>query len=543
MPKNIVICSDGTGNTAIKGRGTNVFKLYEAVDINGHRSDPALTPQMAIYDDGVGNEDFRPFKVFAGITGFGLARNIRHLYKSLVRVYDPGDSIFLFGFSRGAFTVRALAGLIQKCGILDVSRLTTTHSLNKAVRQAYRVHRQDYRTTLSKTLSQWFGFKPNRRRIARFRKRYWRHEDIRIRFIGVWDTVDAVGAPWHIGDYINWTLYRFKFPDQKMVACADYGCQALSLDDERKTFHPLLWDESSPEDTARIEQVWFAGAHSNVGGGYEKQGMSLVSLDWMMRQAEHKGGLRLLGSDRALYREHANVDDKLYDPRAGMGILYRWSPRDMGAICRKQSVTPAIHLTVFERIAHGTGDYSPGGITPDARVVYTETDDPRQNSELRARAKDVGQVLRAAHEDGRPLLTRVRPMILMGRSAYYVYLISSTIAILAACVPPGAGPLWNPLVIVKSVAGVLLALAHFHAGPLVDAAYRLAFSDSLMGWMVGGLIASWVMAQYSAWRMDEVFSVFWHDQQAKLRNAFREARDDDLTAPASAAKSRDGKLV
>jgi hypothetical protein len=542
MPKNIVICSDGTGNTAIKGRGTNVFKLYEAVDINGHRSDPKLTAQMAIYDDGVGNEDFRPFKVFAGITGFGLARNIRHLYKSLVRVYDPGDSIFLFGFSRGAFTVRALAGLIAKCGVLDVSRLTTTHSLNRAVRQAYRVHRQDYRTRLS----EWLGFKPNRSRVARFRQRYWRHENVRIRFIGVWDTVDAVGVPWHISDYINWTLYRFKFPDQKMVACAEYGCQALSLDDERQTFHPLLWDQAAPggehEDAARIEQVWFAGAHSNVGGGYEKQGISLVSLDWMMRQAEHKGGLRLLASDRRLYREHANVDDKLYDPRAGTGILYRWSPRDMGAICRKHGVPPLIHLTVFERIAHGTGDYSPGAITPDARVVYTETDDPRQNSELAAKAREVEQLLREAHADGKPLLARVRLMILMGRSSYYVYLISSTIALLAACVPDDRTR-WNPLAISKGVASVFLALAHLNTGPLVEAAQRLVFSNDLLGWWVGGLVVAWAMAQYAGWRTDEVFSVFWHDQQAKLRVAFGEARENELTASGATAQTRDGKLI
>jgi uncharacterized protein (DUF2235 family) len=233
MPKNIVICSDGTGNTAIKGRGTNVFKLYEAVDTNGHRSDPSLTPQMAIYDDGVGNEDFRPLKIFAGITGFGLARNIRLLYQSLVRVYDPGDSIFLFGFSRGAFTVRALAGLISKCGVLDSSKLTTTHALNRAVRHAYRVHRQDYRTSLSK----WLGFKPNRKLIARFRTRYWRHEDVRIRFIGVWDTVDAVGVPWHISDYINLTIHRFKFPDQKMVGCADYGSPLGSNRARRRDAH------------------------------------------------------------------------------------------------------------------------------------------------------------------------------------------------------------------------------------------------------------------------------------------------------------------
>jgi uncharacterized protein (DUF2235 family) len=521
MPKNIVICSDGTGNTAIKGRGTNVFKLYEAVDINGHRSDPSLTPQVAIYDDGVGNEDFRPLKIFAGVTGFGLARNVRLLYQSLVRVYDPGDSIFLFGFSRGAFTVRALAGLISKCGILDASRLKTTHSLNRAVRLAYRVHRQGYRTKLS----QWLGFRPNRKLIARFRTRYWRHEDVRIRFIGVWDTVDAVGVPWHIGDYINLTVHRFKFPDQKMVACADYGCQALSLDDERQTFHPLLWDQTSPEDAARIEQVWFAGAHSNVGGGYEKQGMSLVSLDWMMRQAEHKGGLRMLGSDRAGYREHANVDDKLYDPRAGTGILYRWAPRDMGAICRKHGVPPLLHLTVLERLAHGTGDYAPGNIAPDARVVFTETDDPNQNAALLERAQETEQVLHAAQADGQPLLVRVKAEIFLGRAAYYAYLVPSTLALLAACVPPETGSRWNPLVVGRSVSGVISSLANFHAGPLIESARRLGTSAGLIGWLAGGLVVSWALADYSGWRMNEVFSVFWHDQQPKLRDALKEAQD------------------
>jgi uncharacterized protein (DUF2235 family) len=110
MAKRIIVCSDGTGNTAIKGRGTNVFKLFEAVDLNGHRYDPTLTPQIAIYDDGVGTENFKPLKIFAGATGWGLSRNVKHLYKELARVYDPGDEIYMFGFSRGAFTVRTLAG-------------------------------------------------------------------------------------------------------------------------------------------------------------------------------------------------------------------------------------------------------------------------------------------------------------------------------------------------------------------------------------------------------------------------------------------------
>src|SRR5438128_645918 len=112
MAKNIVVCSDGTGNTTIKGRGTNVFKLFEMIDLNGHRTDPYKRPQVALYDDGVGTEDFKPLKIFAGMTGFGLSRNVRQLYKELVCIYDPGDHIFLFGFSRGAFTVRTLADFI-----------------------------------------------------------------------------------------------------------------------------------------------------------------------------------------------------------------------------------------------------------------------------------------------------------------------------------------------------------------------------------------------------------------------------------------------
>jgi uncharacterized protein (DUF2235 family) len=526
MPKNIVICSDGTGNTAIMGRGTNVFKLYEAVDLNGHKSNPDLTPQLAIYDDGVGTENFRPIKIFAGITGFGLARNVRLLYKSLVRVYDPGDSIFLFGFSRGAFTVRALGGLISKCGILDASTLPTTESLNAAVRQAYRVHRQDYRTKLGT----WFGLKPNRKLMARFKQRYSRHVEVRIRFMGVWDTVDAVGVPWHISDFINMTMHRFKFPDQKLPPFVDHACQALSLDDERQTFYPLLWEHDS-----RIEQVWFAGCHSNVGGGYEKQGMSLVSLDWMMRQAEARGGLRLLASDRKLYREHANVDDKLYDPRAGPGILYRWAPRDMEAICRRHGVPPLIHLSAVERIAHGTGDYSPGNIAPHVRVVITEADSADEMAALLSRARDVERVLAQAHEGGKPLLDRVEAEILVGRAAYYVYLLPSTAAVLAACVPQGAGMPLNPMILVRSVWAVVLALASFHGGPLIESARHLLHSPTLLSLVIGGQVASWLIGESTGSRMSAVFSVFWHEQQPKLREALKMARE---TAAATQAERR-----
>ncbi len=201
--------------------------------------------------------------------------------------------------------------------------------------------------------------------------------------MGVWDTVDAVGLPFHLADVLNSTVHRFKFPDRNLSSSVDRACHALALDDERHSFSPLLWNETG-EAEGRIAQVWFAGAHSNVGGGYPKQGLSLVALDWMLSEAERAGmrfnehGLRTNRYERQAYREHANVDDKLYDPRSGLGLFYRWRIRDMRALCLANGVAPRLHLSVLERIAHGTEDYAPGNLAPDATVVFTEPDRERQ---------------------------------------------------------------------------------------------------------------------------------------------------------------------
>ena len=138
MTKHIVVCSDGTGNTAVKGRGTNVFKVFESVDLSSHRYNPVQVPQLAIYDDGVGTESFKPLKLLGGIGGYGLSRNVCQLYKELCRVYDPGDRIFLFGFSRGAFTVRTLAGMIASCGILILAATEEPQCIGQYYAQADR---------------------------------------------------------------------------------------------------------------------------------------------------------------------------------------------------------------------------------------------------------------------------------------------------------------------------------------------------------------------------------------------------------------------
>jgi hypothetical protein len=520
MSKNIIIFSDGTGNSAIKGRGTNVFKLFEAIDLNGHRTNPDLAPQVALYDDGVGTEDFKPLKIFAGATGFGLSRNVKQLYKELVRIYDPGDRIFLFGFSRGAFTVRTLAGLINKCGILDVDNLSTADELEKLVRKAYRVYRQCYRTAVAEL----FLGKPDQSVTQQFKEKYCHRCKVSIAFMGCWDTVDAVGLPFHLSDFINLVFYRFKFPDYHLSTSVERACHALAIDDERHSFHPLLWQQKDEDDAKRIEQVWFVGAHSNVGGGYPKQGISLVALEWMMQKAKDSN-LRILATDYTFYNEHTNVDDKLYDPRAGLGIFYRWKPRDIAAMCREKNVQPVVHLSVLERIAHGTEDYAPGNLPPDAEVVITSTGDSEKDEAALERAQAVKSVLSKTHVDGQSLLSHVKAEIMIGLGSYYLYLLSCIAVVIFASTPEAVRSLSNPWILVKNTGLLIANLVTFQLGKVFTSMKQLATSPSLLGFLFVGFLASYLLALFADLRMSAIFSRFWHKEQPKLRDALKSARE------------------
>lgn len=376
MGKNIILCSDGTGNTTIKGRGTNVFKLFEAVD-----PDPSLN-QKIFYDDGVGTESFKLLKLLGGAFGLGLSNNVRQLYANLARVYEPGDNIYLFGFSRGAFTVRTLAGFIHHCGILDPEKAKCENDadLMNKVKGAYKAYRHRYNTVFTavwRFLFKWrtkskYGFTE----VAEFKQRFahqHEHGITPIHFIGVWDTVSAVGFPiiW-IKDIMN-LIYQVSFPDNYLGTNVRHAYQALSIDDKRKTFHPEMWDEGSDGEgeNKRIHQVWFAGVHSNVGGGYPKQGMSLVALDWMMEYAE-ACDLRLIKSARDRVHAHANVNDKLYDSRSGLAVYYRYAPRDIDKLSKEFHIkTPLIHESVLRRSLEVTDGYAPGNLPKNGQFVAT----------------------------------------------------------------------------------------------------------------------------------------------------------------------------
>lgn len=390
MAKNIVICSDGTGATAAKNRGTNVFKLYEAVELRDHRVHPGRVPQITFYDDGVGSQGWKPLKLLGGACGLGFSVNVRQLYAELARTYEPGDRIYFFGFSRGAFTVRTVAGIVTKFGLLDRTRFQSDKSLLRGVKCIYTIYRLTYSTVVQRLFDRLLR---RSRRLARRRGAPWRfvggrlHEDApRIHFIGVWDTVDALGFPDDsVADLVNSVFYRFKFPNYALHDRVDRACQALAIDDERATFHPLLWDESRSSRSG-VTQVWFSGAHSNVGGGYPKHGMSLVALNWMMGEAE-AAGLRFIPGLRAEYRDRENVNDKLADSRGGLAFFYRYEPRDIWRACEEYGVTPAIHVSALERVAQQTEGYSPGNVPCSSTLV--ETRGARAPGRLAALSGDV----------------------------------------------------------------------------------------------------------------------------------------------------------
>ena len=391
--KNIVLCSDGTGNTAVKGRGTNVFKLFEAVDLNGHKHNPSLPQQIAYYDDGVGTEQNKLLKLIGGAFGWGLERNVKQLYATLCRCYDRGDQIYLFGFSRGAYTIRTVGGMIARYGILDRSVFSGGDSdkkLEKAVDRIYKEFRKTFRRFqwVRRTAEQWKGGRREAAAADPDADEGSKPEggeppepayEGPIRFIGVWDTVAAVGFPFkEIANFVNEVIYPFRFDDLKLskkkVARA---CHALAIDDERKTFHPELWDESD-ESGGRIEQVWFAGVHTNVGGGYPKQGMSLVTLDWMMSKAADNG-LRFLPDLRKQYQERSNVHDKLYNSRSGLKVYYRYQPRDIQDLCEHHGVRPKIDVSVMHRIALATDGYAPGNLPDSFEIVSSNPEVPRED--------------------------------------------------------------------------------------------------------------------------------------------------------------------
>jgi uncharacterized protein (DUF2235 family) len=268
MPKRLVMCCDGTWNTPdALGHGnrapTNVTKVALAVaamDARGAR-------QLVYYHKGVGTN--RWDRLRGGAFGLGLSRNIRDAYRFIAENFDPGDELFFFGFSRGAFTARSTVGFVRNAGVLRRQHLDR-------IDEAYALYRSRSSRTHPRSIE------------AQLFRRSYSHET-RIRFIGVWDTVGALGIPLSGLRLINVFNRRWQFHDTDLSTYVDHAFQALAIDEERGPFEPTVWKQQANAGGQRLQQVWFAGVHGDVGGGYRDPALSEIPLLWMVDRARSCG--------------------------------------------------------------------------------------------------------------------------------------------------------------------------------------------------------------------------------------------------------------
>lgn len=374
--KRLALFSDGTGNSSAKAEKTNVWRLFEALD-------QATFDQLAKYDDGVGTSANKYLAALGGAFGYGLKRNVIDLYKFVCRNYDgdAGDKIYGFGFSRGAFTIRVVAALIATQGLVKGRSESELHAMALTAYRQYRIERfQSYsplviagRWLRDHVLMPASGIALRKHRQTRI------PGSVPIEFLGLWDTVGAYGMPI---DELKWGFDKLIWPmvavDRHLSLVIRHCSHALALDEQRQTFTPTLFDESFEAAevkagrvaSGRLTQVWFCGVHSNVGGGYPEDKLSLVTLDWIASQAV-AAGLRF---DQAMLAESSVERSgyaRIYDSRAGIAAYYRYGPRstEMGCYPSGEPIRPIVHGSVIMRMAKGSDAYAPIALPAEFDVL------------------------------------------------------------------------------------------------------------------------------------------------------------------------------
>jgi uncharacterized protein (DUF2235 family) len=262
------LCCDGTWNKPDTiSEGVRVPTNVAKVALGLPRVAKDGVSQLLHYERGVGTRRFE--RVRGGAFGYGLSHNVRDCYRFLVETYEPGDTLYFFGFSRGAYTARSVVGLIRNCGILrrkHVDRIDEAYALYRS--RASRAHPSTIESQLS--------------------RRMYAHEDVSIHFIGVWDTVGALGIPID-GLRVPFIGKYWGFHDTELSGHVASAYQALAIDEQRGPFKPTLWTRKDPDESQILEQVWFAGVHCDVGGGYADPALADITLLWMVNRARERG--------------------------------------------------------------------------------------------------------------------------------------------------------------------------------------------------------------------------------------------------------------
>ncbi|MFI5781493.1 DUF2235 domain-containing protein [Nocardia sp. NPDC051570] len=266
--KRLVICCDGTWGAECNPSVSNIVKIAESVRLHTTAARGAGVGQRVFYIDGPGSRGYLADKLLGGAFGLGLDANLSTMYWQLALNWEPGDEIYIFGFSRGAYTARSLAGMIHRLGLLTADAM-----IDQKYPQALRIYRQRKHGPDDPDPQEW----------VRFREENC-HYPVPIKFIGVFDTVGAMGVPMV-------TSWRYRFHDLRLSPTVEYARQALAINERRRAFAPCLWEvpDSGRPDPERVKQVWFKGVHTDIGGGYPDCRLSDITLRWMVDEAERRG--------------------------------------------------------------------------------------------------------------------------------------------------------------------------------------------------------------------------------------------------------------
>jgi uncharacterized protein (DUF2235 family) len=263
--KRLIVCCDGTWQKLDSQYPTNVVKIAQAIkplcDDN--------TQQIIFYDEGIGTGD-RLDRIFGGAFGWGIDQNIQDAYRFLSINYQPGDEIYLYGFSRGAYTVRSLAGLIRCSGLLERNKI-------RQAGKAYEIYRNN-------------NIEPDDKAAIEFRQK--NSNDVRITLLGCWDTVGALGIPDRIPilPVDDWINEKYKFHDTYLSSIIDNALHAVAIDEIREVFDVTRMQKSTNNSSQSLKQIWFPGTHGCVGGGsQENSGLSDGALLWMIEESQRLG--------------------------------------------------------------------------------------------------------------------------------------------------------------------------------------------------------------------------------------------------------------
>ena len=316
MSNWVLVFSDGTGQRGVRedgaSRNSNIYRMHEAAK---------ASKILSFYDPGLGApEEGEPqwltwgYNLLSKATGLGISRNIAQCYAALMEMAGTDAQIGLFGFSRGAYTVRCLGGVLSLLGLPEAFPGGNSKTA------------QDARLKIAQSAVEIYKLSPfdnkesvKRKQMAAHFKEQFACKDRWPHVVGVFDTVGALGIP-VVTDVAG--MIRHVFHDQKLNPNVKCGLQALSIDENRKVFKPVPWDNDPTGTERNLEQVWFPGVHSDIGGGYkDDRRLADATLAWMHSRLKALCNLDLGPTIKSVF-DQQDLLGKAHNERTGLGVFW-----------------------------------------------------------------------------------------------------------------------------------------------------------------------------------------------------------------------------